>query len=493
MKSKKYFLILICLAVLLPACEDLVEEEVFDFLAPQKFYKTKQDAVAAVNAAYQAFSSGNLHRGNHRNIVDQPGQMTNIDPGSHGAYFDRFDLTPGMTQTLFFWQTSYTAIHVANVAINRIPDIDIDADLKARLVAEARFLRALLYFNLIRIYGNVPLVTNETVDLADTDKTNVGTSAEVWQTIIDDLKFAENNLPVTYNLSDAGRATQGAAKGTLAKVYLQRSGLAQFNDDPSRWGLNAGVNEWDLAATKAQEVINSGMYDLFDDFAHVFHIDHENGIEHIFSIQYDGVIPGQATGWIDLQFGGRPGDGVEPEFYEMWDDNDLRFETTFLDEFTNAAGVTKRYPDNPDLFPLPFIGKFQGGTTAIPQRSGVDHPVLRYADVLLMHSEALNEISGPSAESVFGINEVRVRAGLSPLDPSMLTQEELRDAILQERSFELAFENNALYDYQRHGILEEQISFWGWGENYQPFKNIMPIPQREIDVNPNLEQNPGYR
>ena len=492
MKTKIYFLFSFLFMILLPACEDMVEEKVFDFLAPQDFYKTEEDAVAAVNAIYSTFSSGNFHRGNHQQIVDQPGEKTSIDPGSHGAYFDIYDLSPGMTQTLYFWQGSYDAIHVANVAINRIPEIDMDAGLKTRLIAEARFIRGLLYFNLIRIYGNVPLVTTETTDLNDTDKTNVGTAPEVWQLIIDDLQFAESNLPASYGATDIGRATQGAAEGMLAKVYLQRSGISKFNQQASLWGLDGNVNEWQLAADKAQEVINSGIYDLFEDYSHVFDIDHENGIEHIFSIQYDGIIPGQSTGWTDLQFGGTPGDGAEPKFYDMFDPNDLRFETTFIDEFTNAEGITKTYPENPELFPVPLIGKFQGGTNAIPERSGVDHPVLRYADLLLIHSEALNEISGPSTEAVFGINKVRARAGLAPLDPASLTQEELRNAILQERSFELAFENNALYDYQRHGILEEMLTFWGWGQNFDSYEYIMPIPQRDIDVNPNLEQNPGY-
>lgn len=493
MKTKIYFPLLFILIAVLPACQDMLEEEVFDFLAPQNFYKTQGDAIAAVNAAYQAYSNGSFHRGNHREIVDQPGEMTNIDPGSHGAYFDRFDLTPGMTQTLFLWQNSYTALHVANVAIGRIPEIEMDNGLKSRLIAECRFIRAMIHFNLVRIFGHIPLVTNETLDLNDTDRTNVGTGPEVWQLILEDLIFAENNLPPSYDANNAGRATQGAAKGMLAKVYLQRSGLSQFNEDPSQWGLDEGINEWQLAANKAEEVMEMGLYDLFDDYSHVFHIDHENGIEHLFSIQYDGTIPGQSTGWLDLEFGGTPGAGVEPEFYEMWDPADLRLGTTFIVEFTNAAGVTKKYPDNPDLFPLPLIGKFQGGTDEIPHRNGVDHPVLRYADVLLMHSEAVNEISGPSNEAVFGINKVRARAGLTLLDPLLLTQESLREAILRERSFELCFEVNALYDYQRHGILEEKITFWGWGENYEPYKNIMPIPQRDIDVNPNLEQNPGYR
>jgi hypothetical protein len=251
------------------------------------------------------------------------------------------------------------------------------------------------------------------------------------------------------------------------------------------------VNEWQLAADKAQEVVNLGVYGLFEDYSHVFHVDHENGIEHLFSIQYDGVIPGQSTGWMDLEFGA-PADGAEPEFYEMWDPADKRLATTFIVEYTDSDGITERYPEDIDIFPVPLVGKFQGGVNTIPERNGVDHPVLRYADVLLIHSEAINEVSGPSAEAVFGINEVRERAGLALLEPGTLTQETLREAILQERSFELCFETNALYDYQRHGILEEKLTFYGWDHFFDPFEYIMPIPQREVDVNPNIEQNPGY-
>lgn len=492
MKTKKYLLFISLFLVTLPACEDLVEEEAFDFLAPQDFYKTEEDAGAAVTAAYSVLASGRLNRGDKREIVDQPGEMTTIGAGDHGRFYDRFELTPGMTHILFLWETSYVGINIANVAINRIPEIDMDPDLRARYVAEARFIRAMIYFNLIRIWGNVPLVVNETTDLSDTDQTNVGTAEAVWQQIIEDLKFAESNLDVSYTGRDVGRATQGAAKGLLAKVYLQRSGIARFNPQASFWGIDASVNEWQLAADKAKEVIDMGIYDLFEDYSHVFHVDHENGIEHLFSIQYDGSIDGQSTGWMDLQFGA-PADGAEPEFYDLWDPADKRLATTFITGFTNNSGVTKSYPDDSDLFPIPLIGKFQGGVNTIPERSGVDNPVLRYSDILLVYSEALNEISGPSAEAVFGINEVRDRAGLALMDPGTLTQETLRDVILQERSFELCFESNALFDYQRHGILEEKLAFYGWDHFFDPFEYVMPIPVREVEVNPNIRQNEGYQ
>src|SRR5690606_25155227 len=172
-----------------------------------------------------------------------------------------------------FYPAAYTSINRCNIVINRLPAIAMDENLKQRYIAEAKFLRALAYFNLVRLYGGVPIMTTETDGLEGLEVARASID-EVYQLIESDLLAAEQVLPLSYDGIDKGRATQGAAKGVLAKVYLTRA------------GTDRGSPYWQQAAAKAKEVMDQGVYDLYPTFAQAFSLQARGGIENVFEVQY---------------------------------------------------------------------------------------------------------------------------------------------------------------------------------------------------------------
>ncbi|WP_114749800.1 RagB/SusD family nutrient uptake outer membrane protein [Pleomorphovibrio marinus] len=468
--------------------EGLLEEVPYDFISPEQFYNNETDALAAVNAVYDVLQSGRgvwVDELYGRTIYVVQWSPTVAQFGYDQFMQWNFQIDDGMIRSI--WMGSYRGINRANAVISRVPEIDMDENLKARIVHEAKFLRAFYYFLLVSHFGDVPNIEEETLGLtgAAYTATNAGTEAEIWQLIESDLIDAEGVLPETYSDADKGRATKGAAMALLAKTYLQQ-------------------RKWQEAADKSMEVIQSGNYDLFNDYIDNFRLETENGIEHIFSVQYtDGVGEGSMAG----AFTGRSGhvnpgwSSVvgEPEFFDTFDPDDERIEGTFLTEFVNNDGVTIRY--NPEgganTFNRPNWRKMNLCECSL---AAEDWPhnfnIIRFADVLLMHSEAVAMGANSSQDAYYGINRVRERAGLQPI--SGITGQELINAILWERFWELAFEGTGLLDLWRQNVLDDQalidqfVNPQGRGNIQLPRHYKFPIPLAEIDLNQNLTQNPGY-
>ena len=461
-----------------------LDEEPFSFFAPENFYKNKRDAEAAIMAVYDSYQDdivGLLH------LSGAPTSQVIIE-GTGTDVLDMLDWDAGENIFYSFWQRCYVGINRANAAIDRIPQIEVlQEDVANTLVAEARFLRAGLYFDLIRVYGNVPFLDKETTDLENVYPTNQNTTSQVWQLIIDDLLFAEIHLPETRPNSERGRATMWAAKGFLTKVYLQRSGLAKYNPFPERWGV-AGVNEFSLAYQKAQEIIDSNQFELLDDYASVF--DLEFNKERLFEIQYtsgginegsnlpmntvpEGAIEGRAFGITRLS----------PDFLSEWEETDDRYERTWLLSYVSLLnGNEISYPE---VLEHPYCGKYRI-SDGLETDNGANITLLRYADVLLMHAEAAMEAG--TGNPYFGLNAIRLRAGKDAL--SGLSVDDLRMEIRKERKFELIMEFNDVFDVQRWGTLEEEAQQAGY--TYNSAYELYPIPLREFDINPNLQQNPEY-
>lgn len=315
----------------LSACTDLNENPA-SLITTEQFYKTESDALSAVTSVYNAaLNNGGLTMYNRLchlafEIMSDDAiaglRVTNADVRtisvlSHSTTNDRVDE---------LWRESYVAINRANIAIERIPRIDMNETLRTRLVNEARFLRGLLYFNLVRLWGDVPLILNETGSL---DKGSIQIARtpkeEVYQQIIADLTAAEA-LPNSFTGADAGRATGGAAKSILAKVYLTRQ-------------------EWGKAAAKSLEVINGPYgYALFDNFADVFNVATKNGKEHIFSAQCKSNVNGQGNRLASSATPvGIPGvaaagtDEPHPATYALYAATDKRRDVTF---FTSLLSPT---------------------------------------------------------------------------------------------------------------------------------------------------------
>ncbi|MBL7859349.1 MAG: RagB/SusD family nutrient uptake outer membrane protein [Cyclobacteriaceae bacterium] len=471
---------------LLFSCVSL-EEDPQSFVTSDQFYKNGDQATAAVNAIYRKlYESGqSLYNSLFQIGVEMATDDYAAGPRARNANVRAISglthdpLNDRMEQ---LWKQSYDAINVANIAIDRIALInpsEINEVLRTRLINEAKFLRALNYFNLVRWFGGVPIVLHETASLSP-ENLYVEKASEdaVYQQIIQDLTDAEN-LPATYSSANVGRATSGAAKSLLSKVYLTRE-------------------EWLKAANKSKEVIDSQTYELFEDFADVFNVATKNGKEHIFSAQFKGFFNYQGNSLASRSAPFEP-PGINGDYadminkpgklYESFSANDERKAVTFVTQMIS--------PVNGLLYTFePHLHKYYDYAAVGSQgNSSKNLPIIRYAEVLLIYSEALNELNGPTPEAYWAIDEVRSRAGiekLADISPA-LTKSEFRDAVFQERRKELVFEYQRWFDLVRRGADYYVATLKAAGKaNAAPRHLHFPTPQREINLNPKLTQHPDW-
>lgn len=471
-----------CLLFAMNGCTNtFLEENPKDFLSPTNYYQSASDAEAAVISVYSGLRS--IYSQNMYFLVDLPSEQTNFGRGSNvdRININSFQFEAENTITTNVWNDSYRNINRANAVIDRVPGIEMDAGHKSILVAEARFLRALNYFNLVRLFGGVPLRLQETVSLMELGMPR-SPADEVYGVIINDLKEAETALLTN---GTGGRASKGAASTLLAYVYLTKG-------------------DWPNAVAKAQEVIDNAAvygYGLFDEVSDIWKIENENTREHIFSCQYQSGPEGMGSGYNHffmsrdanaiLKGGsGYSGHMVEEEFWASFDADDKRRDASILSSFIdpNTQKVVS-YP-NGGLTEL-SIFKYYDPEPFARNNNNNNYPILRYADVLLILAEALNELEGPNGRAYDALNEIRDRAGLDALQG--LTQQQFRDAILQERNWEFCFESKRFFDLIRTETLVPIMT--AAGKKPKPENLLYPIPQREIDINDQInpeDQNPGY-
>lgn len=473
------------MAFVLPSCKDFIEENPLDRTFVSNYYKTQADAFSAVNAVYAHLNaqSGDTFGGVYHSLFwVQVGlaadEMWNNQVGNVDAdQLANFTYSPTNGIVYDTWKQHYKAITLANIAVEKIPLIDMDATLRDRLTNEAKFLRGLLYFNLVRLYGSIPMFVGSETPLYP----EAVAVEDVYTQIIKDLTDAEA-LPED-QADGRGRATRGAAKAILAKVYLTRG-------------------EYQKSADKALEVINSGKYELWEDYADLYKMVNRGGKESIFTVGF-GDAGGAIIFWEGGQFHVRllptmlMDDKVTTNtlgwqvptqsLADAFESGDERKAVTLFNEFNETVRGTaynisfdkyyfRKYWDvnDPDEF-----------TNATCKQ---DFPVIRYADVLLMYAEALNEVNnGPTTEAYDAINEVRDRAGLDDLDG--LSKDEFLDAVLQERRVELAAEGHRWFDLVRTNKLQTLVPAAKTGVSPTSRFNLFPIPQKDRDLNTNLPQN----
>ncbi|MEJ7585982.1 MAG: RagB/SusD family nutrient uptake outer membrane protein [Ferruginibacter sp.] len=489
---KRYYLAAIILVIILTAtsCKKFLEEDPKNLVAITNFYQTENDAVAAVNAIYgylNSTSTGSTAGVYHSSFWVMAGLASDemINEAIFSPDLDqvsKFTHGPVNASIQETWAMHYKAITIANIAIARIPGIQMDATLRARLVNEAHFLRGLLYFDMVRMFGNIPLVIEETPPLLPEQ----ADAAAVYAQVIQDLTAAEA-LPDSYPVgAGRGRATRGAAKAILAKVYLT-------------------MEKWQESADKCREIINSGQYALWPNFADVFKLSSRGGKEAIFSIGFgDG---GSAISFWEVgQFNVRllptqlSAEGVEnaqgwqlptQNLYNDFDAADQRRQVTFITEINNANGSVTSI--------RPYIQKYWDRVEEpTGNASSNDYPVIRYADVLLMYAEASNELNN-SAEAHQYINLVRKRARFDGTvdrnttpDYVNLGKDAFRTAVLKERRIEFVAEGQRWFDLARTKTLETLVPVAKPGITPVAKHYLFPKPQREIDLNTKLLQNAGY-
>jgi hypothetical protein len=476
----KKILILMGVASVLFSCKKL-DENPTSVIVKEQFYTTQADAIAGVTGVYGELVSDGTEQPMYGREINFLADMTTddlaagpsaINPNVRALSSITYTSTDDRLQVL--WRQFYTGISRANVAIDQISAMTFDDNVRLRLVRESKFLRALFYFNLVRFWGGVPIVLHDptSTDLSSL-KTNRSSVADVYKQIQADLADAEN-LPTSYTGADIGRATSGAAKTLLLKVYLTNK-------------------DWPNAISKAKEIINGSFgYGLFPNYADVFNKATKNGIEHIFSAQFEanGGL-GNSSTLMGAAFAGFnsnvPADiPADSSVYKQYSSTDTRRSVTFYTSLVNpTTGVTK-------VFPSFYFGKYVDRSVLLTSsQSSINFPILRYADVLLMYAEAINEVQGPVSDAYNAINQVRVRANTGNLTEG-LSQSAFRDSLYAERRREFVQEAQRWFDLVRTGQLVQAVSKVASKTNIADRNYLFPIPQSEISLNSALTQNPGY-
>nr|WP_315196075.1 RagB/SusD family nutrient uptake outer membrane protein [uncultured Flavobacterium sp.] len=489
---KKIILIFILSAGLFVSCTDL-EVTPTSFITEENFFITQDDAVASVTAVYASLSvdpgEQSLFGRNLYFLTDMASdyaaagvsatnpQVRALSSLTHDATSDRVQVA---------WRQIYAGINRANVSIDNISKVSGSEVVKTRLINEAKFIRGLLYFQAVRLWGGVPIVLHEPTSIkVESLKGPRATVDEVYAQIIKDLTDAES-LPPTYPANEAGRATSGAAKAILAKVYLTRK-------------------DWPNAILKSKEVINGGYgYALFENFQDLFTKTKKNGKEHIFSVQFEPNQSGNGSSGSTFQataFTGftatEPADIVSDValFYDIYAEGDVRRDVSYKKQLLNPATGTLY------TFPKPIFAKYLDVTNlGTPGNVAINFPIIRYADILLSLAEAINEKDGATTEAIEYVNQIRRRAFAKPiLTPDVtvdlvgLTNIQLREAIREERKKEFVQEGQRWFDLVRWGTLVTEVKKVTAKNSVSERNNLYPIPQSERNIDPvGLPQNPGY-
>ena len=426
------------------------------------FYKTANDFNNAVNGAYDALQSTTQYGGDYNTIIEtRSDNVLDNDPSSGSGLrynIDRF-IEPTTNSVLRdTWGSLYTGINRCNLILDKIDAVTMDATLKARYKGEAQFIRALSYFNLVRLWGKVPLVltAGTTTEARSYTRNEI---IDVYAAIEKDLTAAAAGLPASYTGNDIGRATSGSAKGLLGKVYVTEK-------------------KYDLAVNTLKDLVNGTTYQLLPNVADVFAVTNKNNAELLFSVKYKkGGSLGEGHGsW----YGTSIGDNIEPSLRAAYSATDKRLPLT----------VQVPVPTSINAVPRKFYDELSTTNDV-----GNDFPVLRFADVLLLYAEALNEVGYQANGEAFTVlNRVRTRAGVASYTAAQLaTKEAFRTAIINERRLELALENDRWFDLVRTGTAVEALKVTGI--TMPAYRVYYPIPQSEIDVYNNrtaFPQNEGY-
>lgn len=493
MMNKKYITaFFLMLAVM--GCEDFLDKHPLDTVNTENFYKTADDAVAAINAAYQPLQRPKLH--NMRmwttDIIAGNSEVganpVEANDGIETKDQANFITTTDNAGVMDLYQGPAPGILYANLVLQKVPDIEMDEALKNRILGEAKFLRAYYYFILVRFFGDVPLILTPQTPGDDLRPARTP-KGEVYAQIIKDLEEALAQLPQReeYAAADIGRASKGSAAGMLAKVHLT-------------------LGNWEKTVELSNQVTSLG-YALNASYGDNFNPETENSIESLFEVQYINPVnnfwdDANQSSWTTNFMGPRDSpltsvgwgwNQPTQEFVDGYEQGDLRKDVTIFYEggpqfdgkdYKASMSYVTGYGVRKFVLPASYVPTGSSG-------SPLNWPVLRYADVLLMKAEALNEL-GRTSEAEAPLNEVRARAGLD--DVSGLNKDTFREVVLHERRMELAFEGHRWFD-----LIRVQNGAYGLeflhsiGRTNATEKHLLfPIPQAERDVNPNLSQNPGY-
>ena len=501
-QSKYLSIALLVIAVSVSGCKkDFLNQAPESSLTDVNFWKTESDLKQGVNGAYSSLRGlgtfsfwlfGEMRSDNTTFQYNAPQRGQ-----ENREQVDQFLANSANTLIQDFWRDTYTSIFRCNDVIGHIDGITMSAAAKTQAIGEVKFLRAFHYFNLVRQFGGVPLRLEATKSPTDAPSQGRATVEAVYTQIIADLIDAANSLPdaTSYAAADKGRASKGSANALLGEVYMTQKKFPE-------------------ALIALRKVIG---YNLMPTYASIFLTTNKNNVESVFEIQYYSTAGTNLSSNFMYQFAPfnsgtavtqDPGTNLSfgsgwntptTDLISAYETNDLRKNVSLAEGFTGTAGFVA----------VPYIKKYNQGFVQ-PGQTNVNFPIIRYADVMLEIAECLNEQNFAANGEAFNLlNQIRTRAGLSPkttgnANPALniADQAAMRNAIMQERKVELAFENHRWYDLVRTGTAVDVMNAHGKREiaknppqfpanayNVTANKLLLPIPQREVILD-NLVQNP---
>jgi hypothetical protein len=470
---------LLALGLWCSSCSGLLDKEPLGRLDADSFFKTADDAIQAVNAAYQPLLINNTNNNWYWvfGTIASDDAVVGGDGSRPGIIdIDIFKHTPATQELNDYWKLNYAGIVQSNTVISKTPLIEADEILKNRVIGEALFLRAFYHFTLSQVFGDIPLI----LKIQPPDEVLVTRTSQVtvYEQVVTDATEAASLLPVSYGPADVGRVTKGAALALKAKAHLY-------------------LKQWEQVVGTIAEIKALGIYHLQADYRNNFMKNTQNNSESVFEVQHANLELGVGNNLNQMWLSKKVVDGygfaeVTMDFIAAFEADDPRllftvarknepyFGTTYKASFS-STGASPR--------------KFLQDTSEVSQRSDgdINYTAIRYAEVLLWEAEALAELNRTS-EALIPLEEVRARARAQATNPATAlpaitttNQQELIDIIRHERRVELGFEFHRFFDLVRWGIAKDVLP------DFVPGKNeVFPIPQTERDLNPNLSQNNGY-
>lgn len=492
MKIMRFILIFSIALLPFSSCKDILEEPVYSQLVPENFLTTNDGILSILKAAYVREGHVQSQNAAKGTILSQEGTtdiMNEIAGADNRQMLQFINFTWDANLDWIYsmlWNPSYLAIRDANSVLDNIDKVNVSEAIKSQYISEARFVRAISYYSLYTFFGPVPLRTtavNASEELAK------ATDAQLLSFIETELLEVLPGLPAP-GAEEYGRANKGAARAFLCKLYLN-------------------TKQWQKCADMAKQIMDMNYYLLYPDYSAMFRVENEKNKEFIWVRQCFAISGGSGPGndWeayvFPVGFQKDVASGLvylnnwrnyaaqyslRDKFYNSFAANDKR-KSTILTSYINTQGKTISLLNNKDdTRPL----KYWPDPAAIDGYGGNDLPVIRYADILLARAEALNELSGPNAESVSLVNQIRFRAGIPDVQmANFATKDAFRDHIINERGWEFYCEGLRRQDLIRTDRFISNALARGI-TNAKPTHVLFPIPQQAIDSDSKLVQNSGY-
>lgn len=517
---KSLIFILCSVSVLWSCSKGTLETIPTDRYTEETFWTSEKNAVATLSGCYSVMTENGIFGGDATPLWEEtltPNAYNYIDDMGFNAIALGTHTAVNASIISQRWNDAYRGVGRCNTLISKIVEVPMDTNLKNRMIAEAKFLRALYYTILETYYDGVPLILDPP-NLEEHESLPRNTREEVVGQVLKDLEEAAAVLPITYPAADKGRATKGAALGLKARILLfEASPLINTTNDVNKY--TAAVN----AAKAIMDLAPQAKYDLFPNYRQILFPVNENNTEVVFDVQFKAPeLVGNSFDLIGRQFNTNAplqdlvtsyemADGLPADQSPLFDPTDIyknrdpRFYQTIVfpgDTFMGQV-VTHVAPFTPTGYALKkytIYDKEPNSNLIGGLQSPTNYVVIRYADILLMYAEAQNEAVGPDQSVYDAVNRVRDRADMPDLKVG-LSQTEMREAIRKERRIEFAGEGFYYNDIRRWKTAEQVMNATIYdSENnviqkrtFNPARDYWwPIPQVERDLNPSLTQNPLY-